>query len=308
MVSEVSMAVDLGGITMRNPVCTASGTFGFGRQFEGFFDVSRLGAITCKGCSAEPWPGNPAPRMCEVPSGMMNTVGLANPGVAGMLAQHGEYLADLERRGCRVILQAAGHRVEEYVAAVELIEELAPWASGIEINVSCPNLARGGALVGGTPEGAAEVVRAVRPRVRRPLLVKLAPQDVAEVARACEAEGADALSLINTISGMSIDVRTRRSRLSRPTGGVSGPAIHAIAVRMVWEAASAVGIPVNGMGGVASVADAAEMILAGATAVSVGTANLYDPTCAARIADGLADWAAEQGVTDINELIGAVEC
>lgn len=306
--TPVSMAVDLGGIKMANPVNTASGTYGFGSPFEGFYDVSRLGAITTKGCSAVPWEGNPAPRMCEVPSGMMNTVGLANPGVAGMLEQNGEYLRGLEERGCRVIIQAAGHSVEEYVAAVELIEELAPWASGVEMNISCPNIARGGALVGGTPESAAEVVRAVRPRVSRPLLVKMAPVRVPEIARACEAEGADALSLINTINGMSIDVRTRRSRLSKPTGGVSGPAIHAIAVRMVWEAANAVRIPINGMGGVATVEDAAEMILAGATSVSVGTANFYDPDCAARIVDGLASWAAEQGASDINELIGAVEC
>lgn len=308
MAEKVSMAVDLGGIRMHNPVNTASGTFGFGSQFEGFFDVARLGAITTKGCSAEPWPGNPAPRMCEVPSGMMNTVGLANPGVRGMLEANGEYLRGLEERGCRVILQAAGHSVEEHVAAVELIEELAPWASGIEMNISCPNIARGGALVGGTPESAAEVVRAVRPRVSRPLLVKMAPVRVPEVARAVEAEGADALSLINTINGMSIDVRTRRSRLSKPTGGVSGPAIHAIAVRMVWEAANAVSIPVNGMGGVESVEDAAEMILAGATSVTVGTANFYDPTCASRIVDGLEQWVAEQGASDVNELIGAFEC
>lgn len=308
MAEKVSMAVDLGGIRMHNPVNTASGTFGFGSQFEGFFDVARLGAITTKGCSAEPWPGNPAPRMCEVPSGMMNTVGLANPGVRGMLEANGEYLRGLEERGCRVILQAAGHSVEEYVAAVELIEELAPWASGIEMNISCPNIARGGALVGGTPDSAAEVVRAVRPRVSRPLLVKMAPVRVPEVARAVEAEGADALSLINTINGMSIDVRTRRSRLSKPTGGVSGPAIHAIAVRMVWEAANAVSIPVNGMGGVESVEDAAEMILAGATSVTVGTANFYDPTCASRIVDGLEQWVAEQGASDVNELIGAFEC
>lgn len=307
MAEKVSMAVNLGGIRMHNPVNTASGTFGFGSQFEGFFDVARLGAITTKGCSAEPWPGNPAPRMCEVPSGMMNTVGLANPGVRGMLEANGEYLRGLEERGCRVILQAAGHSVDEYVAAVELIEELAPWASGIEMNISCPNIARGGVLVGGTPESAAEVVRAVRPRVSRPLLVKMAPVRVPEVARACEAEGADALSLINTINGMSIDVRTRRSRLSKPTGGVSGPAIHAIAVRMVWEAANAVSIPVNGMGGVASWQDAAEMILAGATSVTVGTANFYDPTCASRIVDGLEQWVAEQGASDVNELIGAFE-
>ncbi len=307
MAEKVSMAVDLGGIRMHNPVNTASGTFGFGSQFEGFFDVARLGAITTKGCSAEPWPGNPAPRMCEVPSGMMNTVGLANPGVRGMLEANGEYLRGLEERDCRVILQAAGHSVDEYVAAVELIEELAPWASGIEMNISCPNIARGGALVGGTPESAAEVVRAVRPRVSRPLLVKMAPVRVPEIARACEAEGADALSLINTINGMSIDVRTRRSRLSKPTGGVSGPAIHAIAVRMVWEAANAVNIPINGMGGVASWQDAAEMILAGATSVTVGTANFYDPTCASHIVDGLEQWVAEQGASDVNELIGAFE-
>ena len=305
---NVSMAVDLGGIQMKNPVNTASGTFGFGWQFEGFFDVSELGAITTKGCSAEPWAGNPEPRMCEVPSGMMNTVGLANPGVAGMLDKCGEYLQGLEGRGCRVILQAAGHSVEEYVAAVEKIEELAPWCSGIEMNISCPNIARGGVLVGGTPESAAEVVRAVRPRVKRPLLVKMAPVRVPEIARAIEAEGADALSLINTINGMRLNVRTRRSMLSKPTGGVSGPAIHAIAVRMVWEAANAVKIPINGMGGVASWEDAAEMILAGATSVTVGTANFYDPTCAEKVVRGLEAWVAEQGVSDVNELIGAVEC
>lgn len=308
MVSNVNMAVDLGGIKMANPVCTASGTFGFGWQYEGFFDVARLGAITVKGISEKAWPGNPAPRMCEVPSGVMNTVGLANPGMAGFVEQNGEYLQGLEERGCRVIVQIVGHSVEECVAAAEAAEELAPWASGIELNVSCPNLERGGVLLGGTPETAAEVVRAVRAVVKRPLLVKMAPQNVPEVARACEAEGADALSLINTISGMSIDVNTRKSRISQPTGGVSGPAIHAIAVRMVWEAANAVSIPVNGMGGVASTEDAAEMILAGATAVSVGTANFSDPTCASRIVDGLEQWAAEQGVSDIAELRGAVEC
>ncbi len=304
-----SMAVNLGGIQMRNPVNTASGAFGFGWQFEGFYDVgATLGAITCKGVSAEPWEGNPAPRMCEVTSGILNSVGLANPGVAGMLAKSGEYLQGLEAAGCRVIVQAVGHSVEEYVAAVERLEELAPWASAVEMNISCPNIARGGKLVGGTPEDAAEVVRAVRPRVSRPLLVKMGPVRVPEIARACEAEGADALSLINTVNAMSIDVHTRRSRLSRPTGGLSGPAIHPIAVRMVWEAANAVRIPVNGIGGVATWQDAAEMILAGATSVTVGTANLYDPAAARDVAAGLEAWVAEQGVADVNELIGAVEC
>lgn len=308
MVSGVGMAVDLGGVKMRNPINTASGTFGFGWQLEGFYDVSTLGAITAKGTSAEPWPGNPAPRLCEVSSGIMNTVGLANPGVAGVIEKSGAYLAELERRGCRVIMQAVGHTIEEYRSAVRLIEELAPFASGIELNISCPNIARGGKLVGGTPEDAAEVVRAVRPLVSRPLLVKMAPVRVPEIARACEGAGADALSLINTINAMSIDVRTRRSRLSKPTGGLSGPAIHPIAVRMVWEAAQAVSIPINGIGGISSGADAAEMILAGATAVTVGTQNLPDPTAAPRILGELEAWASEQGVSDINELVGAFEC
>ena len=308
MVSAVSMAVDLGGVRMKNPVCTASGTFGFGWQFEGFFDVARLGAVTCKGVSAKPWPGNPAPRIAEVRSGMLNSVGLANPGAEAFCAGSGEYLAGLAGRGCAVIVQAVGHTVEECQAALEALDSLAPWAAAFEINVSCPNLKRGGRLLGGTPADAAEVVRALRPLTSRPLLVKLAPVDVAEVARACEEAGADALSLVNTVNAMSIDVHTRRSRLSRPTGGLSGPAIHPMAVRMVWEASQAVSIPINGMGGVASWQDAAEMVLAGATSVSVGTASLYDPDLAARVVDGLEAWAVEQGVSDVNELIGAFEC
>ena len=271
MVSGVNMAVNLGGIKMRNPINTASGTFGFGWQLEGFYDVSMLGAITTKGTSAVPWEG-------------------------------------LEDRGCRVIMQAAGHSIEEYRDAVRLIEELAPFASGVELNISCPNIARGGRLVGGTPEDASEVVRAVRPLVSRPLLVKMAPVRVPEIAKACEDAGADALSLINTINAMSIDIHTRRSRLSKPTGGLSGPAIHPIAVRMVWEAAQAVSIPINGIGGIATGADAAEMILAGATAVTIGTQNLPDPTAGPRILAELEQWAVEQNVSDINELVGAFEC
>jgi dihydroorotate dehydrogenase (NAD+) catalytic subunit len=308
MVSDVSMAVDLGGIKMKNPINTASGTFGNGWQFEGFYDVGKLGAITTKGCAAEPWDGNPAPRMCELPSGIMNSVGLQNPGVREFVRSYGDYLQGLEDRGCRVICQVVGHSIEEYVRALELFEELAPFASGFEINISCPNVSRGGAAMGATPEAAAEVMAAVRPRTKRPIVVKMAPHDVAEIARALEAEGADALSLINTIPGMAIDVCTRRSKLSRPTAGVSGPAIHAIAVRMVWEAHKAVSIPLCGIGGVTSGEDAAEFILAGATAVSVGTQNLVDPMAAPRILGELRDWAASQGVSDINELIGAFEC
>ena len=310
MVSTVSMAVDLGGIRMRNPINTASGTFGNGIQFEGFFDVgATLGAITCKGVAAEPWDGNPAPRLAELPgSAIMNSVGLMNPGVPGFVDRYGEYLTQVRAKGCQVICQVAGHSVEEYVRAFELFEELAPFASGFELNISCPNIAKGGAAMGATPEGAAEVMDAVRSLTKRPIVVKMAPHDVAEIGRALESAGADALSLINTIPGMAIDVRTRRSRLARPTAGVSGPAIHAIAVRMVWECAKAVSIPICGIGGITSGEDAAEMILAGATAVSVGTASFSDPLAAPRILEELESWARDQGVSDINELIGAFEC
>lgn len=307
MVSKVNMAVDLGGIKMKNPINTASGTYGFGWQFEGFYDVSRLGAITTKGCAAEPWPGNPAPRMAEVTSGMMNSVGLQNPGVRGLVDSYGEYLQQLSDKGTQVICQVAGHSVDEYVSAVDLFEELAPFAAGLEINISCPNIAAGGCAMGSTPEGAAEVIRAVRSHTKRPLLVKMAPARVVEVAQALEAEGADALTVINSISGMAINVDTRRSRLSRPTGGMSGPALHPIAVRMVWEVHNAVNIPIVGVGGVMTGRDAAEFILAGATSVSVGMANLVDPTAAPRILDELTEWAESQGVSDINELIGAFE-
>ena len=283
MSDSVSMAVDLGGIRMKNPINTASGTFGNGWQFEGFFDVSTLGAITTKGCSAEPWDGNPAPRMVERTSAIMNSVGLQNPGVAGLVESCGDYLKGLEERGCRVICQVAGHSLEEYARAVELLEELAPFASGLELNISCPNVSQGGAAMGATPAAAAEVMRTVRPLTSRPVVVKMAPHDVAEIGRALESEGADALSL-------------------------SGPAIHPIAVRMVWECARAVSIPICGIGGIESGEDAAEMILAGATAVSVGTASLHDPTAAPRILAELEEWAASQGVSDINELIGAVQC
>ena len=302
------MAVDFGGIKMKNPINTAAGTFGQGWQFEPFINVSDLGAITTKGCAAEPWPGNPAPRMCEIPGGMMNSVGLQNPGVRGFAEESGEYLADLTAKGTQVICQVAGHSTEEYVRALELFCELCPWAAGFEINVSCPNIAAGGAACGSTPEGAAEVMRACRPITKRPLLVKMAPVRLPEIARALEAEGADGLTVINSIPGMAIDVHTRRSKLSKPTGGLSGPLLHPIAVRMVWEVARAVDIPVCGVGGVMTGEDAAEFILAGATAVSVGMSNFVDPASSVRILEELEAWAESQGVSDINELIVALEC
>ena len=306
--SAVSMAVNFGGIEMKNPVNTASGTFGYGWQFQNFFDVSELGAITTKGCAAEPWPGNPKPRMTEVPGGMMNSVGLQNPGVRAFAEESGPFLQNLSDKGTAVICQVAGHSVAEYVAALELFDELCPWAAGFELNVSCPNIAAGGAACGSTPDGAAEVMRACRPVTKKPLIVKMAPVRLPEIARALEAEGADGLTVINSIPGMAIDVHTRRSKLSRPTGGLSGPLLHPIAVRMVWEVANAVQIPVCGVGGVMSGEDAAEFILAGATAVSVGMASFVDPAAPVRILRELEEWAESQGVSDINELRGAFEC
>ena len=301
------MSVNLGGIQLKNPINTASGTYGYGWQFEGFYDVSCLGAITTKGCAAEPWPGNPAPRMTEITSGMLNSVGLQNPGVRGLMADSGEYLKSLSDKGTAVICQVAGHSVDEYVQAVELYEELAPFAAGLEINISCPNIAAGGCAMGSTPEGAAEVIRAVRLHTKKPLLVKMAPARVVDVAKALESEGADILTVINSIPGMSIDVNTRKSKLSRPTGGMSGPALHPIALRMVWEVHNAVSLPIVGVGGVMSGKDAAEFILAGATSVSVGMANLVEPTAAPRILGELTEWAESQGVKSISELIGAFE-
>lgn len=308
MVSAIAMAVDLGGIAMKNPVNTAAGTFGYGWQFEGFYDVSQLGAITMKGVARVPWDGNPAPRMCELTSGMMNSVGLANPGIDAFVDRTGSYMDELEGRGTRVIMQMAAHSVKEMVEVVERTEELAPHISGIELNVSCPNLAKGGRALGATPQQAAEVMRAVRPLTNLPILVKMAPVNVAEIGKALEAEGADGLTLINSLSGMSIDVHTRRSRLSKPTGGMSGPLCHNVAVRMVWECAQAVQIPLCGVGGIETGEDAAEFILAGATAVSVGSANLYDPMSVPRILSELTEWAESQGVSDIAELVGAFEC
>lgn len=303
-----SMAVNLGGIEMKNPVNTAAGTFGYGKQFEPFFDVATLGAITTKGCSAKPWEGNPQPRMSDVYGGIMNSVGLQNPGVRGLVAEYGTYLSDLADRGCQVICQVAGHSTEEYVAAVELFEELAPWASGLEINISCPNIAAGGVAMGSTPEGASGVIKALRGRTKRPLLVKMAPERVVEVARALEDAGADALTLINSIPAMAIDTRTRKSKLSRATGGLSGPVLHTIAVRMVWEVARAVSLPICGVGGIQTGQDAAEFILAGASAVAVGSQNLFEPASAPRILNELTQWVASQGVSSVTELIGALEC
>lgn len=302
-----NMAVNFAGIPMKNPLNTASGTFGQGWQFENFFDVSRMGAITIKGVAEKPWPGNDGSRMADVYGGIINSVGLQNPGVKGLVEESGDYLANLTERGCPVICQVVGHTIEEYQNALHLFEEHAPWAAGFEINISCPNLGDGCAW-GAKPETAAQVIRSVRPLTKKPLIVKMAPVNIAETACALEDAGADGLSLINSISGMAIDVHTRRSKIARPTGGLSGPAFHPIALRMVYEAAQATHLPINGVGGVMTGNDAAEFILAGATSVSVGLASLAEPNASMRILEELESWVISQGVTDINSLRGAFEC
>ena len=305
--NKTKLNVTIAGVDFKNPLFTASGTFGAGWQFEGFYDVSMLGAITTKGCAISPWPGNPAPRSCDVYGGVLNSIGLQNPGVEGFIEESGAYLEELVSRGGAVICQVVGHSPEEYVKALALFSELAPWASAFELNISCPNIAEGGISLGSTPEGASEVISACREVTTKPLFVKMAPLSITEIARAAEEAGADALTCINSIPAMAININTRRSKVSRPAGGMSGPALHPIAVRMVWEAAKAVSIPIIACGGVTSAEDVIEFMLAGATAVEVGSQNLFEPEAASRILGELEGWLSEQSLESITDLIGAFE-
>lgn len=304
--SKVDQSVVLAGVRMKNPVVVASGTFGFGREYGRFYDLSELGGICCKGLTLCRREGNPPPRIAETPMGILNSVGLQNPGVDAFIA---EELPELRKHDLAVIANISGNTPEEYGVMCEKLS--AAGVDMIEVNISCPNVKAGGLAYGTKPELAAEVTAVAKAHAGRvPVMVKLSPNvtDITEIARAVADAGADALSLINTLRGMRIDVRTRRPILRMNTGGLSGPAVLPVAVRMVWEVAQAVDIPINGVGGVASGEDAAEFILAGATAVSVGSANLFDPECAPRILAELEEWVASQGVDDVNELIGAFEC
>ncbi len=305
MTAAVDMRVTVAGLTLRSPVMTASGTFGSGREYAAFVDLSQLGAVVTKGVSVEPWAGNDSPRMAETPSGMLNSIGLQNPGAEAFCASD---LAWLASQDVPVIVNLVGHSVAEYVAVTERLEREAAIAA-FELNISCPNVDAGGMAFGTSCSAAADVVRSVRAATRKPLIVKLSPNvtDIAEIARAVEAEGADAVSLINTLLGMAIDTRTFRPRLARVVGGLSGPAIRPVAVRMVWQVARAVSVPVIGMGGILTAEDAAEFMLAGATAVAVGTGNFVDPTATIRVTEGLRRYCAERGMTRAAELIGAVD-
>jgi dihydroorotate dehydrogenase (NAD+) catalytic subunit len=299
----VDMRVWIGALELRNPVMPASGTFGSGREYADFLDLAELGAVVTKGVSVEPWPGNESPRMAETASGMLNSIGLQNPGVEAFCANDLVWLAS---RDVPVIVNVVGHSVEEYAAVAERLER-EPTVSALELNISCPNVDAGGMAFGTTCQAAAAVTRAVRSVSTKTLVVKLSPNvtDIAEIARAVEAEGADAVSLINALLGMTIDTDTFRPTLARGAGGLSGPAIKPVAVRMVWQVAGAIDVPVIGMGGISTAGDAAEFMLAGATAVAVGTANFVDPAATVRVAQGLERFCAERGITRVAELIGA---
>jgi dihydroorotate dehydrogenase (NAD+) catalytic subunit len=282
----------------------ASGTFASGREFADFIDLSRLGAVVTKGVSLEPWAGNESPRIAETSSGMLNSIGLQNPGIEAFCAKD---LAWLAGQDVPVIVNVSGHSVEEYAAVVRRLEA-EPRVDAYEINISCPNVDEGGMAFGTACAPASEVVRAVRDATKRPVIVKLSPNvtDITEIARAVEDAGADAVSLINTILGMAIDVETRRPKLARVVGGLSGPAVKPVALRMVWQVASAVSVPVIGCGGIMTGEDAVEFMLAGASAVQVGTANFVDPTAMTRVVDGIAEYCARTGVARVRELTGAL--
>jgi len=299
------LSVKIGQLDLKNPVMTASGTFGFGEEFSDFFDISRLGGYIVKGTTFAPRQGNAYPRMAETPAGMLNAVGLQNKGV--------HYFADeiyprLKNIDSHLIVNVSGSTIEDYVACTVKIAELDN-VSGIELNISCPNVKQGGMAFGTCACSAGDVVKAVRKVYPKTLIVKLSPNvtDITEIARAAEAEGADSVSLINTLLGMAIDADKRRPILSTVTGGLSGPCVKPIALRMVWQTARAVKIPVIGLGGIMNWRDAVEFLLAGATAVQIGTANFIDPEVSVKVIDGLNEYLNKNGYKSVNEIIGALD-
>lgn len=305
--TDVKLEVNLGGLVMKNPVTVASGTFAAGREYADFVDVASLGAVTTKGVSLNGWEGNASPRIAETASGMLNSIGLQNPGVAHLVEHDLPWLREV---GATTIVNVSGHSFQEYVAVIQALEQAAELVDAYEVNISCPNVDAGGMTIGTDPASVEEVVRKCREATSKPLIVKLTPNvtDVTEIAKAAEASGADAVSLINTLLGMAIDARTRKPQLARVVGGLSGPAVKPVALRMVWETSRAVKVPVLGMGGIATGTDAVEFMLAGATAVAVGTANFTNPTATINVIDGIIDYCEEQGVADVNELIGGLQC
>lgn len=298
------LEVKIGNLTLKNPVLTASGTFGYGEEFSDFIDLNRLGGFIVKGTTLNHREGNPYPRMVETPSGMLNAVGLQNKGVDYFIEKIYPTIKDVDSH---VIVNVSGATISDYVAVCEKLDALDK-INAIEVNISCPNVKQGGMAFGTTCDGAAEVTRAVRKAFSKTLIVKLSPNvtDIVSIAKAVEAEGADSVSLINTLLGMAVDVERRRPYLSTITGGLSGPAVRPVAVRMVWQVAHAVKVPVIGLGGIMNGRDALEFLLAGATAVEVGTANFVDPAVTVKIIDYIDDYCRRHGIEDINEIIGAI--
>ena len=300
----MNMKVDLCGVTLNNPVMTASGTFGSGAEYAEFVDLNKLGAVVTKGVANVPWPGNPTPRVAEVYGGMLNAIGLQNPGIDVFMERD---IPFLKKYDTKIIVNVCGKTVEDYVDVVERLGD-EPAVSMLEINVSCPNVKEGAIAFGQKADALYNITSELKNHAKQPIIMKLSPNvtDITEMAKAAEAAGADALSLINTITGMKIDIHRRKFAIANKTGGMSGPAIKPVAVRMVWQCANAVKIPIVGMGGILTAEDAIEFLMAGATAVSVGAANFINPYATAEIADGIEAFMKEQGIEDINEIIGCV--
>ncbi len=300
----ISLEVDIAGLKMKNPVIAASGTFGFGREYAAYFDLSKLGGISVKGLTLEPRRGNAPPRIAETPGGILNSVGLQNPGVHAFIKNE---IPFLRQHDVAILANASGSTLEDYIAITEILSDAD--VDAIELNLSCPNVKQGGMTFGATACGMSEVVTAVRKKCRKPLMVKLTPNvtDIAEIARAAEAAGADSLSLINTVLGLAIDIESQKPVLGNIMGGLSGPAVKPIAVRMVWQVARAVSIPVVGMGGISSGKDAVEFFLAGASAVMIGTAGFVDPLVWPRSVDEITDYMARHHIKDIPAMVGALK-
>jgi dihydroorotate dehydrogenase (NAD+) catalytic subunit len=301
--SDIKTSVNLCGVELKNPVMVASGTFGSGEEYSEFVDLNRLGAVVTKGVANIPWPGNPTPRVAEVYGGMLNAVGLQNPGIDVFCNRDIPFLKNYDTK---IIVNVCGKSTKDYL---EVVERLADEPIDMmEINISCPNVKEGGIAFGQDPKLVEQITSDIKKIAKQPVIMKLSPNvtDITEMARAAEAGGADCLSLINTLTGMKIDIDRRTFVLANKTGGMSGPAIHPIAVRMVYQVAQAVNLPLIGMGGIASANDAIEMILAGATAVSVGTANFVDPCTTIKVVEGIESYMRKYGVKDIKELVGAV--
>lgn len=305
MPTKPDLTVDIGGLKLQNPVLTASGTFGYAGEYEHLVDLNRLGGIIVKGLSLEPTKGNPPPRICETPSGMLNAIGLENVGIEAFVSEKLPFLKTLKPP---IIVNIYGKREEDYARLAARIEEIEAVAA-IEVNISCPNVKAGGMVFGVDPQAAHGVIRAVRSRTTKLLIVKLSPNvtDITAIARGVEGAGADCLSLINTLTAMAIDINTRRPKLANITGGLSGPAIKPIALRMVWQVAQSTSVPIIGIGGIMSAADALEFFIAGATAIQVGTANFVNPQATTDIIDGIEKFLLEKNIARLSDLIGTLE-